>query len=68
MVLMGFMTKHVELDVTRSVETIVYYAKKMNIKTIAEFVENEAVFEILKELGVDYTQGYFFSKPQEELL
>lgn len=65
---MGFMTKHVELDVTRSVETIVYYAKKMNIKTIAEFVENEAVFEILKELGVDYTQGYFFSKPQEELL
>ena len=45
------------------VESIVNFAKKMNIKTVAEFVENEEVFNLLKEIGVDYFQGYYFSKP-----
>jgi len=45
------------------VESIVSFAKKMNIKTIAEFVEKEEVFNILKNIGVDYFQGYYFSKP-----
>ena len=44
------------------VETIVFFAKKQNIKTIAEFVENENIFKILKDLGVDYSQGYYFAK------
>jgi len=45
------------------IETIVTFAKKENIITIAEFVENERIFNILKEIGIDYSQGYFFSKP-----
>jgi len=45
------------------VESIVSFAKKMNIKTVAEFVENEEIFNILKKIGVDYFQGYYFSKP-----
>ena len=44
------------------VETIVFFAKKQNIKTIAEFVENENIYNIIKELGVDYSQGYYFAK------
>ncbi len=44
------------------VETIVYFAKKRNIQTIAEFVENEEIYLILKELGVDYSQGHYFAK------
>lgn len=46
------------------VETIVLFAKKQNIKTIAEYVENETIFNVLKELGVDYSQGYYFGKPE----
>lgn len=46
------------------VETIVLFAKKQNIKTIAEYVENEEIFNILKDLGVDYSQGYYFGKPE----
>lgn len=46
------------------VETIVVFAKKQNIKTIAEFVENETIFNVLNELGVDYSQGYYFGKPE----
>lgn len=44
------------------VQTIVYFAKKQNIQTIAEFVENENMYKILKKLGVDYSQGHYFSK------
>ena len=44
------------------VETIVFFAKKQNIQTIAEFVENENIYNIIKTLGVDYSQGYYFAK------
>ncbi|MFT7861144.1 MAG: EAL domain-containing protein, partial [Sulfurimonas sp.] len=45
------------------VSTIVDFAKKLGIKTIAEFVENEAVLGKVKGLGIDYSQGYYFSAP-----
>jgi diguanylate cyclase (GGDEF)-like protein/PAS domain S-box-containing protein len=35
----------------------------MNLKTIAEFVENHEIATILTELGVDYAQGYGIAKP-----
>ena len=38
-------------------------ARSNGIKVIGEFVENEEIFIILKKLGVDYMQGYFFEKP-----
>jgi len=44
------------------IETIVFFAKKQNIKTVAEYVKNENIYNILTELGVDYSQGHFFSK------
>ncbi|MGI9292953.1 MAG: EAL domain-containing protein [Pseudomonadales bacterium] len=33
------------------------------LKTIAEFVENKAIEEKLREIGVDYVQGYGIDKP-----
>lgn len=36
----------------------------MNLKTIGEFVENEAIRERLAALGVDYGQGYGIAKPK----
>lgn len=47
-------------------KTIIEFAKSLNLKTIAEFVENEEIFKITKELGADYSQGYFFSAPIAE--
>jgi len=49
------------------VETIVSFAKKMGMKTIAEFVENENILKVVNELGIEYSQGYYFSKPKREL-
>ncbi|MBD1910905.1 MULTISPECIES: EAL domain-containing protein [unclassified Leptolyngbya] len=36
----------------------------MNLLTIAEFVENDEITEKLKQIGVDYAQGYGISFPQ----
>jgi len=35
----------------------------MNIKTIAEFVEDRETLEAVREVGVDYAQGYIIAKP-----
>lgn len=37
-------------------------------KIIAEFVENEQILELLGQLGVDYAQGYYVSKPLRDPL
>ena len=44
-------------------KTIVEFAKNLNLKTIAEYVENKEIFDLTKELGVNYSQGYYFSAP-----
>jgi diguanylate cyclase (GGDEF)-like protein/PAS domain S-box-containing protein len=36
--------------------------------TIAEFVEDEATLNVLREIGVDYAQGYLIGRPSPELL
>jgi diguanylate cyclase (GGDEF)-like protein/PAS domain S-box-containing protein len=36
--------------------------------TVAEFVEDEATLTILREIGVDYAQGYLIGRPAAELL
>lgn len=40
--------------------------KNLNLKSLAEGVETKEQFEEIKRLGIDYTQGYFFSKPLNE--
>ncbi|MBN2838600.1 MAG: EAL domain-containing protein, partial [Fusobacteriaceae bacterium] len=39
--------------------------KKTDIKTIAEFVHSKEVYDKVKELRIDYSQGYYFSEPKE---
>jgi diguanylate cyclase (GGDEF)-like protein len=43
-------------------------AKKMGKKTIAEFVECPKTISLLREIGVNYGQGYIFGKPSEQFL
>jgi len=45
------------------VESINQIGQVMNLKTIAEFVENDEILAILKNIGVDYAQGYGIHKP-----
>ncbi len=45
------------------VKSFVNMAEHLNIKVIAEFVETEQEYEMVKSLGVHYSQGYYFYKP-----
>jgi diguanylate cyclase (GGDEF)-like protein len=45
------------------VEMISHLGKVMGKRTIAEFVESEDILRALREIGVDYAQGYAVGKP-----
>jgi len=45
------------------VKTINELSHLFGKKTIAEYVEDEVIIEKLKEIGVDYAQGYHLGKP-----
>ncbi|XOB62769.1 EAL domain-containing protein [Campylobacterota bacterium DY0563] len=49
------------------VKSIVSFTKKMKIKTIAEFISNKELLEKVNELGIDYSQGFYIGKPQQDL-
>jgi len=38
------------------------FAKDQNIQTTAEFVKNEEIFNLVWDLGINYSQGYYFGK------
>ncbi len=42
-------------------------ARALGKQTIAEFVENEAILNLLREIGVDYAQGYHLGRPGPNL-
>ncbi|MFK5882264.1 MAG: EAL domain-containing protein [Sulfurospirillum sp.] len=49
-------------NVTKS---IVFFAKQSGIPCIAEFVHNASVQKVIEELDIEYSQGYYFSKPSK---
>ncbi|EHQ52566.1 ammonia permease [Ectothiorhodospira sp. PHS-1] len=51
----------VDLAMVRAINTI---GHEMGLKTIAEFVENEEVLEVLGRIGVDFVQGYHIGRPR----
>ncbi len=44
-------------------KAITFFAHNANIPCIAEFVHCESVQRVVNELGIDYSQGYYFSEP-----
>ena len=63
----GSMIKNIDTnkDSELITQTIVDFAKKMKIKTVAEFVYSKNVFDKVAELDVDFAQGYYFGKPSK---
>ncbi len=46
------------------VHACVSIAKAFGAQTVAEYVDSPSTLEVLRELGVDWGQGYLFSEPQ----
>lgn len=61
----GSLIKNIDTDgfSLHIVKTIKAFADYMGIKLVAEFVHSQEVFTIIKNLGIDYSQGYFIAEP-----
>jgi len=59
---------HTDTNAISIIEAIVYFAHKRQLKCIAEFVHNSEVYEIVKALGIDRSQGFFLGEPRSDTL
>jgi diguanylate cyclase (GGDEF)-like protein len=50
----------VDLAMAKAIQSV---AESMEIQTIAEYVEDQATLDCLKEMGVAYAQGFYLNKP-----
>lgn len=45
------------------IKSIVQFCKQQEIKIVAEFVSDVKILRYVKAIGIDYSQGYYISKP-----
>ena len=49
------------------IKTLVSFAKELGIETIAEFVADEQIYNKIKKLNIDFSQGYYISEPKPKI-
>ncbi|MDO8261020.1 MAG: EAL domain-containing protein, partial [Candidatus Magasanikbacteria bacterium] len=61
----GSLVQNIDVDKNALfvVETIVDFARKLGIKTIAEYVHSSVILGIVKDLDIDYSQGFYIDEP-----
>jgi len=61
----GTLIKNIDTDKNARIitEAIIDFSKKLGKKTIAEFIHCEEIYDIVKELGADYSQGFYLGMP-----
>ncbi|WP_263832113.1 EAL domain-containing protein [Sulfurospirillum oryzae] len=66
----GSLIKDIDQDKNAQiiVETIVNFSKKLGIQTVAEFVHSSTVLSTVKQLGIDYSQGYYIDMPSPQIV
>jgi len=62
----GQFIRNVDLDGldAAAVRCFIDVANVIGVKTVAEYVETESVLDHLREIGVDYAQGYLLHRPE----
>ena len=66
----GSLVKDIATDknARNTVEMIKIFADRIGAKTVAEYVENKEIYDIINEIGIDFSQGFYIAKATEELL
>jgi PAS domain S-box-containing protein/diguanylate cyclase (GGDEF)-like protein len=61
----GSLIKNIDTDKNARIitEAIIDFSKKLGKKTIAEFIHCEEIYDIVKKLGADYSQGFHLGMP-----
>jgi hypothetical protein len=49
-------------------EAIIAFSKKLGSKTVVEYVHNATVYEKVKEMGADYSQGFYLGEPAPKVV
>jgi diguanylate cyclase (GGDEF)-like protein len=65
----GSLIENIDVDETSSlvVETIVDFAKRLGVQTVAEYVHSSVVMDKVKSLGIDYSQGFYIDMPSPKV-
>lgn len=65
----GSLVKNIHKDKSAEIiiKTLVSFAKELGIKTIAEFVADEQIYNKIKNLNIDFSQGYYISEPKPQI-
>ena len=66
----GSIIRHLANDpkseiLTRAINT---FSHSLGIKTVAEFVSDETIFIKVRDIGIDFTQGYYIAEPHDKLV
>ncbi len=66
----GTLIKNIDTDKNSRIitEAIIDFSRKLGRKTITEYIHSEEIYQIVKELGADYSQGFYLGMPLPELL
>ncbi len=60
----AMLTDHKSLVLVKSIITV---ARELEAKIIAEFIDSEELFELVRSMDIDYAQGFYINIPSEEL-
>ncbi|MGA1932263.1 EAL domain-containing protein [Arcobacter sp. YIC-464] len=47
--------------------TLKFLCDNLHIQTVAEYVENKELFDYVKSMGINYSQGYYIGKSEDEI-
>ena len=66
----GSLIKNIDTDENSKIitEAIISFSKKLGSQTIAEYVHSEGIHKIVKEMGADFSQGYYLGKPSANIV
>ena len=61
----GSLIKSIDHDPNSQIisQTIIDFAKRLDLKTVAEFIHNESVMKYTQNIGIDYLQGFHLGEP-----
>jgi len=65
----GSMIRNIDKDEKSQIvtKTIVDFAHRIGVKTIAEFVSNKNIYDKVKDMDIDYVQGYYLGEPSLDI-
>jgi PAS domain S-box-containing protein/diguanylate cyclase (GGDEF)-like protein len=65
----GSLIKNIDKDEEARIitEAIIAFSKKLGAQTVVEFVHNQTVYDIVREIGADYSQGFYLGEPAAQI-